>query len=127
MRAKITRQCGEFFEPTGHLRPAALEKTAEGCVTGQISRDHVRNIIDVMNHLPTDVPAETRMKVEDILVGHSRVGWPDDRPKIGRTSSARRGVGPAVQTLLRSWASPTNAGSCRCAKADLPRSAVEVC
>ncbi|MGW5106762.1 DUF222 domain-containing protein [Nocardia sp. NPDC004123] len=89
VRVKITRQCGEFFEPTGHLRPAALAETAEAFEAGDISRDHVRNIIDVMNHLPTDIPAETRAEAEDILVGHSRVGWPDDLPKIGRDILAR--------------------------------------
>ncbi|MFJ9366101.1 DUF222 domain-containing protein [Nocardia sp. NPDC101769] len=76
MRVKITGQCGEFFEPSGHLRPAALEKTAEAFEAGAISRDHVRNIIDVMNHLPANIPAETRTEAEDILVGHCRVGWP---------------------------------------------------
>ncbi|MGW5106995.1 DUF222 domain-containing protein, partial [Nocardia sp. NPDC004123] len=89
VRVKITRQCGEFFEPTGHLRPAVLAGTAEAFEAGDISRDHVRNIIDVMNHLPADIPAETRAEAEDILVGHSRVGWPDDLPKIGRDILAR--------------------------------------
>ncbi|MEU6585470.1 DUF222 domain-containing protein [Nocardia sp. NPDC046763] len=89
LRVKIALQCGEFFEPTGHLRPATLAKTAEAYEAGDISRDHVRNIIDVMTHLPTDIPAETRTEAEDILVGHSRVGWPDDLPKIGRDILAR--------------------------------------
>ncbi|MFE2997423.1 DUF222 domain-containing protein [Nocardia sp. NPDC059246] len=89
VRVKITRQCGEFFEPSGHLRPATLASTAEAYETGQISRDHVRNIVDVMNHLPADIPAETRAEAEDILVDHSRVGWPDDLPKIGRGILAR--------------------------------------
>ncbi|MFE3260813.1 DUF222 domain-containing protein [Nocardia sp. NPDC059229] len=89
VRAKITRQCGEFFEPTGHLRPAALAETAEAFEAGGISRDHVRNIIDVMNHLPADIPAEARTEAEHILVGHSRTGWPDDLPKIGRDILAR--------------------------------------
>ncbi|MFE3226884.1 DUF222 domain-containing protein [Nocardia sp. NPDC059228] len=56
VRVKIARQCGEFFEPTGHLRPATLEKATEAFEAGDISRDHVRNIIDVMNHLPADIP-----------------------------------------------------------------------
>ncbi|MFE2997584.1 DUF222 domain-containing protein, partial [Nocardia sp. NPDC059246] len=34
VRVKITRQCGEFFEPTGHLRPAALAATAEAFEAG---------------------------------------------------------------------------------------------
>ncbi|MFE3260413.1 DUF222 domain-containing protein [Nocardia sp. NPDC059091] len=89
VRVKITRQCGEFFEPTGHLRPATLAATAEAFEAGDISRDHVRNIIDVMHHLPADIPAETRVEAEHILVGHSRVGWPDDLPKIGRDILAR--------------------------------------
>ncbi|WP_281033194.1 DUF222 domain-containing protein [Nocardia niigatensis] len=54
-----------------------------------MSRDHVRNIIDVMNHLPTSIPTESRVEAEAILVGHSRVGWPDDLPKIGRDILAR--------------------------------------
>ncbi|MFE3259040.1 DUF222 domain-containing protein [Nocardia sp. NPDC059091] len=89
VRVKIARQCGEFFEPTGHLRPATLAETAEAYEAGDISRDHVRNIIDVMTHLPADIPAETRAEAEGILVGHSRVGWPDDLPKIGRDILAR--------------------------------------
>ncbi|WP_433563348.1 DUF222 domain-containing protein [Nocardia sp. CA-151230] len=89
VRVKITRQCGEFFEPTGHLRPPTLAATAEAYEAGNISRDHVRNIVDVMNHLPADIPAGTRAEAERILVGHSRIGWPDDLPKIGRDILAR--------------------------------------
>ncbi|MFJ9370826.1 DUF222 domain-containing protein [Nocardia sp. NPDC101769] len=89
LRVKIAMQCGEFFEPTGHLRPATLAKTAEAFEAGDISRDHVRNIIDVMNHLPADIPVQARAEAEEVLVGHSRIGWPDDLPKIGRDILAR--------------------------------------
>ncbi|MTE13980.1 HNH endonuclease signature motif containing protein [Nocardia aurantiaca] len=89
VRVKITKQCGEFFQPTGHLRPAVLPRVAEAFEAGDISRDHVRNIVDVMAHLPAGVPVEVRVEAEEILVGHCRVGWPDDLPGIGREVLAR--------------------------------------
>lgn len=90
VRVKITRECGEFCEPTGHLRPAALAATAEAFEAGHLSRDHVRNIVDIMNHLPTDIPAPARTQAEQLLVEKSCDGlFPDDLPKIGREILAR--------------------------------------
>ncbi|WP_369633847.1 DUF222 domain-containing protein [Nocardia sp. JMUB6875] len=90
VRVKITRECAEVFEPTGHLRPAALAKAAESFEAGDISRDHVRHIVDIMNHLPTDIPAEARVETERLLVEKSCEGlFPDDLPKIGREILAR--------------------------------------
>ncbi|MGW4353367.1 DUF222 domain-containing protein [Nocardia sp. NPDC004582] len=89
LRVKVTHHCGEFFEPTGHLRPAVLPVMAEAFAAGEISRDHVRHIMDVMNHLPVDVPTEARAEAERILVDYSRNGWPDDLLKIGRDIVAR--------------------------------------
>ncbi|GAB2540116.1 HNH endonuclease signature motif containing protein [Nocardia heshunensis] len=90
VRVKITRECGEFTEPTGHLRPAALSATAEAFEAGEISRDHARNIVDIVKHLPADIPAEARAEAEALLVEKSCAGlFPDDLPKIGREIMAR--------------------------------------
>ncbi|MEV6095218.1 DUF222 domain-containing protein [Nocardia sp. NPDC051981] len=89
LRVKVTHHCGEFIEPTGHLRPAVLPVMAEAFAAGHISRDHVRNIMDVMDHLPLDIPVEARAEAEQIPVDYSREGWPDDLPKIGRDIVAR--------------------------------------
>ncbi|MFE3196076.1 DUF222 domain-containing protein, partial [Nocardia sp. NPDC059240] len=90
VRVKITRECGEFTEPTGHLRPAALSATAEAFEAGAISRDHARNIVDIVKHLPADIPAEARTEAEALLVEKSCAGlFPDDLPKIGREIMAR--------------------------------------
>ncbi|WP_083913649.1 HNH endonuclease signature motif containing protein [Nocardia concava] len=90
VRVKITRQCAAVHEPTGHLRPAALAVAAEAFEAGAISRDHVRHIVDIMTHLPADIPADARAHAEALLVEKSREGlWPDDLPKIGREILAR--------------------------------------
>ncbi|MEU1431027.1 DUF222 domain-containing protein, partial [Nocardia sp. NPDC005746] len=89
VRVKITQQCGEFVQQTGHVAPPVLPVTAEAFAAGEISRDHVRHILDVMNHLPLDVPVEARVEAEQILVDYSRSGWPDDLLKIGRDILAR--------------------------------------
>ncbi|GAA2501272.1 HNH endonuclease signature motif containing protein [Nocardia seriolae] len=90
VRVKIAAECGELFELTGHLRPAALALTAEAFEAGAISRDHVRNIVTVMTHLPAGLPVEARVETEAILVDYCREGlWPDDLPRIGREIFAR--------------------------------------
>ncbi|MEU1426642.1 DUF222 domain-containing protein [Nocardia sp. NPDC005746] len=89
VRVKITHHCGEFVQQTGHVAPPVLPVAAEAFAAGEISRDHVRHIMDVMNHLPVDVPAEARAEAEQILVDYSRHGWPDDLLKIGRDILAR--------------------------------------
>lgn len=89
VRVKITRQCGEFRQLTGHLRPPVLAVAAEAYEAGDISRDHVRNIVEVMTHLPKEIDAGTRDRTERILVDYSREGWPDDLPRIGREILAR--------------------------------------
>ncbi|GAB0104806.1 HNH endonuclease signature motif containing protein [Nocardia sp. JMUB6875] len=88
-RIKIAAQVGEFHQADGQLAPAVLEVTAEAYEAGDISRDHVRNIVDVMNHLPADVPVETRAETEQILVNYCCEGWPDDLPRMGREILAR--------------------------------------
>ncbi|GAB0107051.1 HNH endonuclease signature motif containing protein [Nocardia sp. JMUB6875] len=88
-RIKIAKQVGEFRQLTGHVAPPVLEATAEAFEAGDISRDHVRNIVDVMTHLPTDVPAEARVETERILVDYCLKGWPDDLPRMGREILAR--------------------------------------
>ncbi|AYF73678.1 HNH endonuclease [Nocardia yunnanensis] len=90
VRVKITRECGEFTEPNGRPRPAALPVAAEAFAAGALSRDHVRHIVDIMTHLPADIPVETRVDVEQVLVEQSCEGlFPDDLPKIGREIIAR--------------------------------------
>ncbi|WP_433594422.1 DUF222 domain-containing protein [Nocardia sp. CA-145437] len=89
VRVKITHHCGEFVQQTGHVAPPVLPVTAEAFAVGDISRDHVRHIVDVMDHLPVDVPTEARAEAEQILVDYSRHGWPDDLLKIGRDILAR--------------------------------------
>ncbi|AYF76473.1 HNH endonuclease [Nocardia yunnanensis] len=90
VRVKITHECGEFTEPGGHPRPATLPVAAEAFAAGALSRDHVRHIVDIMTHLPTDIPVETRVDVEQVLVEQSCEGlFPDDLPKIGREILAR--------------------------------------
>ncbi|AYF77590.1 DUF222 domain-containing protein [Nocardia yunnanensis] len=90
VRVKITRECGEFTEPSGRPRPAALPVAAEAFAAGALSRDHVRHIVDIMTHLPADIPVETRVDVEQVLVEQSCEGlFPDDLPKIGREILAR--------------------------------------
>ncbi|GAB0102298.1 hypothetical protein JMUB6875_12650 [Nocardia sp. JMUB6875] len=88
-RIKIASQVGEFHQADGQLAPPVLEVTAEAYEAGDISRDHVRNIVEVMNHLPADVPVETRAETEQILVNYCCEGWPDDLPRMGREILAR--------------------------------------
>ncbi|GAB2507866.1 HNH endonuclease signature motif containing protein [Nocardia heshunensis] len=88
-RAKIARACGGLLDATGQPLTDTLSATAEAYESGAISRDHVRNMVDVMTHLPKDIPAETYAETEQLLVEHSLTGAPDDLPKIGREILAR--------------------------------------
>ncbi|MEC3917140.1 HNH endonuclease signature motif containing protein, partial [Nocardia sp. CDC160] len=89
VRVKIAAACGEFLGADGKPRPVALAATANAFETGVISRDHVRGIVDIMTHLPADVPAPARVETEALLVEHCVTGMPDDLPKIGREILAR--------------------------------------
>ncbi|MEC3954341.1 DUF222 domain-containing protein [Nocardia sp. CDC153] len=89
MRVKIAAACGEFLGVDGTPRPVALEATANAFEAGVISRDHVRGIVDIMTHLPAEVPAPARVETEALLVEHCVTGHPDDLPKIGREILAR--------------------------------------
>ncbi|MEC3919067.1 HNH endonuclease signature motif containing protein [Nocardia sp. CDC160] len=88
-RVKIAGACGEFLGADGKPRPVALAATANAFETGVISRDHVRGIVDIMTHLPADVPTPARVETEALLVEHCVTGMPDDLPKIGREILAR--------------------------------------
>ncbi|MEC3952367.1 DUF222 domain-containing protein [Nocardia sp. CDC153] len=89
MRVKIAGACGEFLGADGTPRPVTLAATANAFEAGVISRDHVRGIVDIMTHLPADVPAPARVEIEALLVEHCVTGHPDDLPKIGREILAR--------------------------------------
>ncbi|MVU82115.1 DUF222 domain-containing protein [Nocardia sp. ET3-3] len=90
VRVKLARECGEFRGLNGQLNPAALPVLAEAAAAGDISRDHARNIVKIMTHLPGDLPAEERARTEELLVEKSCEGLlPDDLPKIGREIMAR--------------------------------------
>ncbi|MEC3916464.1 HNH endonuclease signature motif containing protein [Nocardia sp. CDC160] len=89
MRVKIAGACGEFLGADGKPRPITLAATANAYETGVISRDHVRGIVDIMTHLPAEVPAQARTETEQLLVEHCVTGLPDDLPKIGREILAR--------------------------------------
>ncbi|MEC3914906.1 HNH endonuclease signature motif containing protein [Nocardia sp. CDC160] len=89
MRVKIAAACGEFLGVDGKPRPVALAATANAFETGVISRDHVRGIVDIMTHLPAEIPAPARVETEALLVEHCVTGMPDDLPKIGREILAR--------------------------------------
>ncbi|MEC3954043.1 DUF222 domain-containing protein [Nocardia sp. CDC153] len=89
MRVKIAGACGEFLGADGTPRPVTLAATANAFEAGVISRDHVRGIVDIMTHLPADVPAPARVETEALLVEHCVTGHPDDLPKIGREILAR--------------------------------------
>ncbi|MGW4243908.1 DUF222 domain-containing protein [Nocardia sp. NPDC004722] len=88
-RVKIAEVCGEFLAIDGTPRPVGLSATAEAYEAGAISRDHVRNVVDVMNHLPADIAPEAYAEIEQQLVEHCVTGWPDDLPKMGREILAR--------------------------------------
>ncbi|MFE3000281.1 DUF222 domain-containing protein [Nocardia sp. NPDC059246] len=84
VRVKIAGACGEFFDSTGQLRTATLAATAKAFETANISRDHVRGIVEIMTHLPSDIPTQARVEAEELLVTFCHTGSPDDLPKIGR-------------------------------------------
>ncbi|MGW4248248.1 DUF222 domain-containing protein, partial [Nocardia sp. NPDC004722] len=88
-RVKIAEVCGEFLTSGGKPRPIALSATAQAYESGDLSRDHVRNIVDVIKHLPGDIAPEAYAEIEQQLVEHCLTGWPDDLPKIGREILAR--------------------------------------
>ncbi|MGW5113027.1 DUF222 domain-containing protein [Nocardia sp. NPDC004123] len=89
VRVKIAGACGEFFDRTGQLRTASLTATAKAFETADISRDHVRGIVEIMTHLPADIPTQARAEAEELLVTFCHTGSPDDLPKIGREILAR--------------------------------------
>ncbi|MEC3919045.1 HNH endonuclease signature motif containing protein [Nocardia sp. CDC160] len=89
VRVKIAGACGEFLGADGKPRPITLAATANAFEAGVISRDHVRGIVDIMTHLPAEVPAPARVETEALLVEHCVTGQPDDLPKIGREILAR--------------------------------------
>ncbi|MEC3915326.1 HNH endonuclease signature motif containing protein [Nocardia sp. CDC160] len=89
VRVKIAAACGEFLGADGKPRPITLTATANAFEAGVISRDHVRGIVDIMTHLPAEVPAPARTETEALLVEHCVTGMPDDLPKIGREILAR--------------------------------------
>ncbi|GAB2556807.1 HNH endonuclease signature motif containing protein [Nocardia heshunensis] len=88
-RVKIAEACGEFLSGNGTPRPITLSATAEAYEAGAISQNHVRNIVDVMKHLPADIAPEAYAETEQHLVEHSLTGAPDDLPKMGREILAR--------------------------------------
>ncbi|MFE3192322.1 DUF222 domain-containing protein [Nocardia sp. NPDC059240] len=88
-RVKIARSCGGLLDAKGQPLTDTLSATAEAYEAGDISRDHARNIVDVMTHLPADLPAETYAETEQHLVEHCLTGQPDDLPKMGREILAR--------------------------------------
>ncbi|MFE3228821.1 DUF222 domain-containing protein [Nocardia sp. NPDC059228] len=89
MRVKIAGACGEFFDRTGQRCTATLPATAKAFETAAISRDHVRGIVEIMTHLPSDIPTQARAEAEKLLVAFCHTGSPDDLPKIGREILAR--------------------------------------
>ncbi|MFE3190110.1 DUF222 domain-containing protein [Nocardia sp. NPDC059240] len=88
-RVKIARSCGGLLDAKGQPLTDTLSATAQAYEAGDISRDHARNIVDVMTHLPADLPAETYAETEQHLVEHCLTGQPDDLPKMGREILAR--------------------------------------
>ncbi|MFE3189801.1 DUF222 domain-containing protein [Nocardia sp. NPDC059240] len=88
-RVRIAQSCGDLLDITGNPRGDTLSATAEAYESGAISRDHTRNIVDVMTHLPADTAAEAYAEIEQHLVEHCLTGGPDDLPKMGREILAR--------------------------------------
>ncbi|MET8430017.1 DUF222 domain-containing protein [Nocardia sp. NPDC004860] len=89
VRVKIAGACGEFFDRTGQPCTATLPATAKAFETAAISRDQVRGIVEIMTHLPSDIPTQARAEAEELLVAFCHTESPDDLPKIGREILAR--------------------------------------
>ncbi|WP_024802844.1 HNH endonuclease signature motif containing protein [Nocardia sp. BMG51109] len=60
-----------------------LPHTAHALESGEISTDHVRGIVAVMNRIPRGVGPEEREAAEQILAEFARTGSPDDIGKVG--------------------------------------------
>ncbi|GAB2518350.1 HNH endonuclease signature motif containing protein [Nocardia heshunensis] len=88
-RVKIARACAGLLDASGHPRADTLSATAEAYEAGAISRDHVRNMVDVMTHLPVDIAPEAYAETELHLLEHCLTGHPEDLPKMGREILAR--------------------------------------
>ncbi|MFI6868986.1 DUF222 domain-containing protein [Nocardia sp. NPDC050406] len=70
------------FSPNGYL-PPALPLTAAAQAAGEVSADHVRVIISVMDRIPASVEQQSRTEAEERLVESARVCTPDGLKKVG--------------------------------------------
>ncbi|MEU6562990.1 HNH endonuclease signature motif containing protein [Nocardia nova] len=82
-RVNAAQWVGTFHDLDGELRDPQLPCTAGALTAGEVSIDHVRGIVTVMNRVPRGVSDADREAAEQILAEFARSGSPDDIGKVG--------------------------------------------
>ncbi|NNH72215.1 DUF222 domain-containing protein [Nocardia uniformis] len=82
-RLRAARQLGRLLSATGVELPPRLPRTADAQTTGEISADHARVIMNVMDRVPADTPDDRREAAEDQLVEAARTCTPDGVRQVG--------------------------------------------
>ncbi|MCJ0904383.1 HNH endonuclease signature motif containing protein [Rhodococcus sp. ARC_M6] len=76
-RVRAAKSVVQRVSPLGESLPAVLAGTGEGVRDGDIGRDHISSIADVMHKVPNAVDFEARQSLEMILAEYARTGTPE--------------------------------------------------
>ncbi|MFI5777611.1 DUF222 domain-containing protein [Nocardia sp. NPDC051570] len=82
-RVNLVDWVGTRHDTTGQPLDPPLPRTAAALAAGEISIDHVRGVVAVMNRVPRTTAAEDREAAEEVLAEFARSGSPDDIGKVG--------------------------------------------
>ena len=82
-RVRQAAWVGRFHDMAGQPVDPVLPHTAHALEDGEISGEHVRGVMTVMDRIPHGVAAAEREAAEQILAEFARTGSPDDLGKIG--------------------------------------------
>ncbi|MFI5782069.1 DUF222 domain-containing protein [Nocardia sp. NPDC051570] len=82
-RVNLVDWVGTRHDTAGECVDPPLLYTAKALAAGEISIDHVRGVVAVMNRVPRTTAAEDREAAEQVLAEFARSGSPDDIAKIG--------------------------------------------
>ncbi|GAA5052494.1 HNH endonuclease signature motif containing protein [Nocardia callitridis] len=82
-RVHAAMSLGSWHNFDGSVREPELPHTAQALRQGEISTDHARRIVKVMNRVPALTPSTDVQAAEEILADFARHGSPDDIQQVG--------------------------------------------